>query len=74
MSWLSARHPIMVRTLERIFQEWDRLDSMCQTSKDQEAERLKLQSMLATKLVNFSQEDLGLQELLQELQSEQELR
>ncbi len=74
MSWLSGRHPIMVRTLERIFQEWDRLDHTSPTSKGLALARSKEQYMLATKLVNLSHQDLGLRELLQELQSAQDLR
>ncbi len=74
MSWLSERHPIMVRTLERIFQEWDRLDHIYPRSQGQAVARLKEQSLLATRLVDMSSRDLGLKELLQGLQSEQDLR
>ncbi len=73
-AWSSSQRLMLVQTWEKIFQEWVRLDSMCQTSKDQEVERSKLQSMLAGKLVNLLPPGHGLKELLLELQELQDLR
>ncbi len=73
-AWLSLRHPIMVRTLEKIFQEWDRSNLMSPNYTDQVLVSLKLVSMLLELLHDSLRPDRGLKELHQELLSEQELR
>ncbi len=64
----------IINQLEKTFQQWDHGRISNQTFRDQEVANLKLLYTLHQILENSSPRDLDLQAVLQELQSQQELR
>ncbi len=73
LSHLQPKESIQ-ETLEKIFQEWDRLKVSNRNLRVQEALKSREQSMLVTRWDDMFYRALGLVGHLQELQSEQELR